>query len=327
MTNSVNIGAVKTDVFSEHASDGTLKPQKRQFSTPFGSGADDLEPAPNKYHLVWAETCPYAHMPVIARSLLGLDNIISIGRVSDVVTHKGRYFKYDENEIDPVLKIHALPEAYLKADPNYSLRATVPALIDVETGKTVNNDYMKLSIYFARDFKPWHKTGAPDIFPKELRTDILALNDWIFKNVNNAVYRCGFANTQKAYDKAHQDTFSAFDYLEERLSRSRYLFGNQLTVSDIHLYSTLCRFDVAYYTAFNVNKKRLTEYPNLWNYTKDLYQISAFGETTNLDATKAGYYSLIETYKVVPKGPDKSIFREPHDRDRFNPCKFEGKMR
>ncbi|EPH09784.1 glutathione S-transferase C-terminal domain-containing protein [Facklamia hominis] len=317
VSKKISIGQIKTNVFSEHNEDGKLTPQKNLFSTPFGNAEGDLKAAPNRYHLVWAETCPYASMPVIARDVLGLENIITVGRVSDVVTHLGRVFEFDDQQLDSVLGIHALPEAYLKADPDYSLRATVPALIDITTGKVVNNDYMRMANYFEVNFKPWHKTGAPDLYPEKIRGDIDRMNQWLFEHINSGVYKCGFANSQKAYESAYHNLFNAFDFLEDRLSRSRYLFGDHLTDADIHLYVTLSRFDLVYYTAFNVNKHRLTEYHNLWNYTKELYQMPGFGSNTPLDPTKAGYYSLIETYKIVPKGPDMSIFFESHDRDRF----------
>jgi putative glutathione S-transferase len=221
--------------------------------------------------------------------------------------------------VDPVLKIRYLPEIYEETDPDYTGRATVPAVVDLKTRKVVNNDYFRLTNDWETVWKPFHKKGAPDLYPENLRKDIDELNNIIFHEVNNGVYKAGFAKTQEEYEKAYDTLFARLDWLEERLSHSRYLFGNQLTDSDIRLYVTFARFDAAYYLVFRTNRNRLVDFPNLWNYAKDLYQTSGFGDTTDFDAIKRGYQlgsQATNPYQILAKGPDLSIWKEPHDRNR-----------
>ena len=156
--------------------------------------------------------------------------------------------------MDPVLGIHYISEAYLAANPDYTGRFTVPALVDIPSGKVVNNDYFNLTLYFETAWKPYHKEGAPDLYPEDLREEIDKLNDIIFREVNNGVYKAGFARKQKAYDRAYNMVFNRLDWLEERLANQRYLFGDRLTESDVRLYVTLVRFDCAYYPVFRLNK-------------------------------------------------------------------------
>jgi putative glutathione S-transferase len=219
-----------------------------------------------------------------------------------------------------VLGIRFLSEAYAKADPGYTGRATVPAVVDITTGKVVNNDYFKLTNYWETVWAPFHKQGAPDLYPQELRAEIDALNETLFHEVNNAVYKAGFAQSQSEYEKAYDVLFARLDHLEERLSTQRYLFGNRITDSDIRLYVTLARFDIAYHTVFKVNRNRLIDFPNLWNYAKDLYQTPGFGDTTDFDAIKRGYHLNHERnpYQILALGPDLSIWNERHDRLRFS---------
>jgi putative glutathione S-transferase len=202
----------------------------------------------------------------------------------------------------------------LNADPEYQGRFTVPSLVDIQTKQVVNNDYFNLTLYFETAWKPFHKEGAPDLYPENLRGEIDALNDIIFHEINNGVYKAGFARSQEAYNEAYNLVFNRLDWLEERLSKQRFLFGDQLTESDVRLYVTLARFDAAYYSVFRLNKKRLRDYPNLWRYARELYQIPAFGETTNFEAIKTHYHIDCQpsnTFGIVPKGPDMSVWNDP----------------
>lgn len=274
-------------VNKEVDSEGNFNRQKNQFETPFGEGEGKLPVEPGRYRLLWAPVCPWAHRSVIVRRLLGLEDVISLGT----------------------------------ADPDYTGRFTVPALVDIPSGKVVNNDYFNLTLYFETAWKPYHKAGAPDLYPEDLREEIDQLNDIVFREVNNGVYKAGFARKQKAYDRAYNMVFSRLDWLEERLANQRYLFGDRLTESDVRLYVTLVRFDCAYYPVFRLNKKLLRDYPNLWAYARDLYQTPGFGDTTNFAAIKKHYHidcCPSNEFAIVPNGPDESLWLTPHGREKLS---------
>jgi putative glutathione S-transferase len=307
---------------SEHeiSETGAFVRQGNRFTVPFGPGEGELPVEPGRYRLLWARICPWAHRQIIAFKLLGLDAVISIGTVNPVRTPRGWEFSLDPGGVDPVLGIRFLSEAYEKADPAYTGRATVPAVVDIQTGKVVNNDYFKLTNYWETVWAPFHKPDAPDLYPEALRQDIDALNETLFQEVNNGVYKAGFAETQAEYEKAYDLLFTRLDCLEERLSTSRYLFGDRITDSDIRLYVTLARFDIAYHTVFKVNRNRLIDFPNLWNYAKNLYQTPGFGDTTDFDVIKRGYHlgsHAHNPYQILAAGPDLSIWNEGHNRSRF----------
>ncbi|MCH4170795.1 MAG: glutathione S-transferase C-terminal domain-containing protein [Lactobacillus sp.] len=297
----------------EIQADGTFKRQGNHFKQKFGTGANELQPEYGRYRLIWGEICPWSHRAAIVRKLLGLEDAISIGKVYPIRGKEGWSFKLDIDEIDPVLEIHYLGEAYVAADPDYDGRATIPALVDTTTGKVVNNDYHTLTNQFEVAFKPFQKADAPDLYPENLREEIDALNVILFNEVNNAVYQAGFAQSQAAYEKAYDKLFKRLDWLEARLAHQRYLFGDQLTDSDVRLYVTLARFDAAYYPVFHTNRNRLIDFPNLWRYARDLYQQPAFRDTTNFDSIKKGYQAnrAGNPNHLVSKGPDTRIWDEP----------------
>lgn len=300
---------------------GAFVRQKNRFTTPFGNGEGELPVEAGRYRLLWAPVCPWAHRQIIAFKLLGLEDVISVGTANPVRTEKGWEFSLDEGGIDPVLGIRYLPEIYTQTDPEYAGRATVPTVVDLKTRKVVNNDYFKLTNYWETVWKPFHKADAPDLYPEDLRKDIDELNDIIFHEVNNGVYKAGFAITQEEYERAYDVLFARLDWLEERLSKQRYLFGDKITDSDIRLYVTLARFDVAYYLVFRTNRNRLIDFPNLWNYAKDLYQTPGFGDTTDFDAIKRGYQLGSHSqnpYQIVANGPDISIWNIPHKRESLS---------
>lgn len=302
---------------NEISDTGAFVRQKNRFDTPFGNKPGELPVEAGRYRLVWTPLCPWATRQIIAFKLLGLEGVISVGKVAPVRTDKGWEFSLDEGGVDPVLGIRYLPEIYAETDPTYTGRATVPTVVDVKQRKVVNNDYHHLTNYWETVWKPFHKKDAPDLYPENLRKDIDEMNDILFNEVNNGVYKTGFAVSQDEYEKNFDILYKRLDWLEERLSHSRYLFGDKITDSDIRLYVTLARFDVAYVFSHKTNWKRIRDYHNLWNYAKDLYTIPAFKEATDFDAIKRGYLTgdtKENPFGILPLGPDISVWNEPNDR-------------
>jgi putative glutathione S-transferase len=311
---------------------GEFLRQGNRFTTPFGGGEGQLPVAAGKYRLLWAPVCPWAHRSVIVRKVLGLEKAISLGTASPLRPKIDRIdweFSLDEGSHDPVLGVRYISEVYKNADPGYDRRPTVPVVVDIAGKKAVQNDYHQLTYYWEREWKPYHRPGAPDLFPEDLERDIRSLNDVIFRDINNGVYQAGFARTQGAYEEAYDRVFARLDELESRLDGRRYLHGNRLTDSDVRLYVTLARFDVAYYNAFHVNRNRLIDFPNLWAYARDLYQTYGFGDTTDFHAIKQHYHlsSHIDPKEakpeILPKGPDTSIWKLPHGREQRFPGRGE----
>ena len=303
---------------------GRFRRQKTRFVTAFGDGAKDLPVEKNRYRLLVSYACPWAHRQLIALKLLGLEDVISIGVVDPVrPTNTDRTdwaFTLDKDGRDPVLGIHYLSDIYLKTDPDYKGRFTVPAVVDLKTNRVVNNDFLNLLRYWETKWTKFHKKGAPDLYPKVYQEEIDKLNDVIFHDINNGVYKAGFASSQEAYEEAYDALFKRLDELEERLNHSRYLFGNKITDSDIRLYVTLARFDAAYYNGFRTNRNRLIDFPNLWGYARDLYQQPTFRETTHFDHIKKHYHlsAIDNPHHILPKGPDESVWLQEHDRASRN---------
>lgn len=309
---------------SEMNKDGSFNRQRSLFSTRFGSSAAELPVEENRYRLIWAAPCPWSHRAVIVRKILGLENVISLGKVDPirpVVPRIDWAFTLDDNAVDPVLGIKYLSEIYSKTNPTYSGRPTVPVVVDVKSQQVVNNDYFTLTNDLETAWLPFHKENAPDLYPAHLRNDIDQLNATIYADVNNGVYKCGFAQSQQAYEEAYDILFDRLDELEQRLSTQRFLFGNYITDADVRLYVTLARFDVAYNSVFKANKKRLVDYPNLWGYARDLYATPGFGDTTDFKAIKNHYYlsarlSANNGQKdvIIPKGPELSGWNSEPNR-------------
>jgi putative glutathione S-transferase len=283
---------------------------------PDGQGRWPLEPG--RYRLIWSRACPWAHRSRIVLGLLGLDrDAISIGTVDPIRDERGWRFTLDPGGRDPALGIEFLAETYRTTDPDYTGRVTVPALIDTRAGLVVSNDYPQLTLDFSTQWRPLHRPGAPDLYPEALRPEMDALMDEIFADVNNGVYRCGFATSQEAYESAYDRLFSRLDALGERLATRRYLMGDRITEADVRLFTTLVRFDAAYHGHFKCNRHKLTELPVLWAYARDLFQAPGFGETVDFDHIKRHYYGTHEAInptRIVPRGPDLSGWSQPHGR-------------
>lgn len=275
------------ETVSEIDKNGYFRRQPNHFTTPFGDGENDLKAEGNKrYRLVWAKLCHWSNRAAIVRELEGLEDQISVNMVEHAPHEKnlGWEYVYNENNIDPVLGDQFLSEAYYRADDDYQGRTTVPALIDTTTGKVVNNDYNWLTTYFEINFRPWHKKGAPELYPVELREEIDKMNLWLFDNINNAVYRSSFSRSNEGHFDGVNTFYAAMDRLEKRLETNRFLFGDYVTDSDIRLYVTLARLDIRYTAQLGETKHPLYTYKNLWGYAKELWEIPAFAHHTDFAA-------------------------------------------
>ncbi|MEM1399709.1 MAG: glutathione S-transferase family protein [Pseudomonadota bacterium] len=273
-----------------------------------------------RYHLYVSYACPWAHRTLIFRKLKGLENAISVSVVNPLMRENGWTFApYPGSSPDPINNADFAYQIYQAAKPDYTGRVTVPILWDKEKKTIVNNESSEIIRMFNSEFDAIATKDLPDMYPAPLREEIDAVNTDVYGNVNNGVYRCGFATTTEAYEEAFDSLFAALDRLEERLSKGRYLVGDRLTEADWRLVVTLWRFDPVYVGHFKCNRNRIFDYPNLWNYTKDLYQTPGVAETVNLDHIKTHYYASHETINptlIVPKGPNLD-YATPHDRDRF----------
>ncbi len=272
---------------------------------------------PGRYRLIAAKACPWANRSIIVRNLLGLEDVISLGMPGPTHDRRSWTFDLDPGGRDPVLGIERLQEAYFKRFPGYSRGITVPAVVEVATGRLVTNDFPWITHDLFHEWRDFHRPDAPDLWPAGLRDDMDAVMQHVFTEVNNGVYRCGFAGSQQAYDAAYDRLWAAMDWLEGRLARQRYLMGDRITEADVRLFTTLARFDAVYHGHFKCNRQKLTELPALWGYARDLFQTPGFGETIDFDQIKAHYYvvhSDINPSGIVPQGPDPAVWLTPHDR-------------
>jgi putative glutathione S-transferase len=285
--------------------------------SPGPSGEGGFKAEPGRYHLYVSLACPWAHRTMIMRKLKGLEVAISISVVNLLMGAEGWTFEPGPGVVaDNVNGARRLHEVYTRSDPAFTGRVTVPVLWDKEHDTIVSNESSEILRMLNSAFDD---VGARpgDYYPKALRGEIDALNADIYPNVNNGVYRAGFASTQEAYDEAVKDVFAALDRLEERLSARRYLTGNTITEADWRLFTTLVRFDPVYVGHFKCNIRRLCDYPSLWGYVKDLYQQPGIAETVDIDHIKAHYYASHRTINpkgVIPKGPFVD-YSTPHGRE------------
>jgi putative glutathione S-transferase len=275
---------------------------------------------PGRYRLVAARACPWANRAIIVRQLLGLEDVISMGLCGPVHDEDSWTFDLDPDGVDPVLGYKRLEEAYLARDPEYSRGITVPAMVDIPSGQVVTNDFPMITHDLFFEWREYHRPDAPDLWPEAVREEMEEVMERIFQEVNNGVYRCGFAGSQRAYDKAYDRLFAALDWLEDRLDRRRYLMGETITEADVRLFTTLARFDAVYHGHFKCNRTKLSEMPVLGAYARDLYQTPGFGDNTVFDQIKRHYYVVQEDHNpsgIVPKGPREVWWLEPHDRERL----------
>ncbi|MBD2532111.1 glutathione S-transferase family protein [Nostoc flagelliforme FACHB-838] len=282
-------------------------------------GSSGFKAKAGRYHLYVSLSCPWAHRTLIMRELKGLNDAISVSIVDPIMTDLGWMFTEAPAAIpDWVNHTQYLQDIYLKADPKYTGRVTVPVLWDKQTQTIINNESREIMRMFDVEFEEL-ATQKIDLYPRYLQQEIDRTIDAIYLPINAGVYRSGFAREQVAYENAVTELFESLDHWETVLSKQRYLCGVQLTEADICMFVTLYRFDSVYYGHFKCNLRRIIDYPNLWNYLLDLYQCPEFKATCNLDYTKRSYYMSmtdINPNQIVPKGPIID-FDQCHDRDRF----------
>jgi putative glutathione S-transferase len=287
--------------------DGAFVRPLYPFQGRITSGGSSGFPAQaGRYHLYVSLACPWAHRSVIVRGLLGLEEVVSLSVVDPVRDGRGWAFRDGSGHgPDPVNGFTLLREAYEATEPGYDGHISVPVLWDRETSQIVSNNFPDITIDLGTQFGQW-ADGSVELYPPQLRPEIDALNEVVYATVNDGVYRSGFAGTQEQYHEAVTRIFATLDDLEERLADRRYLLGEKITEADVRLWVTLARFDSVYYSHFKANIRRLSDYPNLWAYARDLYSIPAFRETTNFDHIKRHYYmthSHINPSRIVPDGP------------------------
>ena len=284
---------------------------------PTGKGGFPAEPG--RYHLYVSLACPWAHRTLIFRKLKKLEAAISLSVMAALLSRKGWEFGTEPGAtLDTVNGKSTLAEIYLLADPRYNGRASVPVLWDKKQRTIVSNESSEIIRMLNSAFDAFTDVHT-DYYPVELRAEIDRINEIVYPNVNNGVYRAGFATTQAAYEEAARALFATLDQLEQRLSRQRYLLGRRITEADWRLFTTLVRFDAVYYSHFKCNVRRITDYPNLWSYLRDLYQVPGVAETVSLDHIKRHYYGShrnLNPSGIVPIGP-LIDFTLAHDRGRF----------
>jgi putative glutathione S-transferase len=313
-------GEWHTDWYDTSKTGGRFERPATVFRNRIEADPDAKFPAiAGRYHLYVSLACPWAHRTLILRKLKGLESMIGLSIVDPFMGEDGWFFSDGPGCIpDTVNGFRFLHELYTKAVPDYTGRVTVPVLWDKRRQTIVNNESAEIVRIFNSAFDGVG-AKAGDYYPEALRADIDATNALVYDRVNNGVYKAGFATRQSAYEEAARDLFETLDQLEARLDRQRYLAGEVITEADWRLLTTLLRFDSVYYSHFKCNARQLREYPNLWNYCRELYQVPGVADTLNLDHVKQHYYRshpTINPSRIVPIGPAID-FAAPHDRDRL----------
>ncbi|WP_151475736.1 glutathione S-transferase family protein [Streptomyces albicerus] len=283
-------------------------------------GRDGWPVESGRYRLVVSRACPWASRAVISRRLLGLEDALSMAIADPIQDDRSWRFRLDPGGRDPVLGIRYLGEAYEAREPDPPGGVSVPAIVDVPTGRLVTNDYQQITLDLATEWTALHREGAPDLYPVPLRDEIDEVMAEVYEDVNNGVYRAGFATEQVEYTAACAGVFRRLELLSDRLAERRYLVGDTITEADIRLFTTLVRFDAVYHGHFKCNRWKLTENQVLWAYARDLYQTPGFGDTVDFDHIKRHYYQVHEGINptgIVPLGPDLSGWLTSHGREEL----------
>lgn len=300
----------------EQTADGDYDRQDDEFRDWVMDGSG-YPAAKGRYHLYVSWACPWAHRTIIVRKLKQLERVVGMTVVDPIRDDRGWAFRNGPGHTtDPINGFQFLSEAYIATNPHFQARVTVPVLWDSETGRIVSNSDDDIMRMLNQAFHRF--TESPiDLYPKNLRQEIDELNTFIDENVNNGVYRAGFATSQRAYEQAVKKLFDALDHMDKRLSIQRYLFGQRIVETDWRLFVTLIRFDAVYHGHFKCNIRRIVDYPNLFGYLKDLYQQEGIADTVNFDHITRHYYIThddINPTGIVPLGPDQD-FLAPHGRE------------
>lgn len=276
------------------------------------AASNPYQPAPGRYKLYVGLGCPWAHRTLVVRALKGLSDVISVSIVSPSPEEGGWVLNQEEEGC------RSLAQLYQLAEPGYTGRSTVPVLWDNQTKTIVNNESSEIIVILNEQFNEFALHPELDLYPEELREKIDDWNEKIYHSVNNGVYRCGFAQTQAAYNKACDELFATLDEIEAALETNRYLCGENVTLADVRLFTTLFRFDIVYYGLFKCNRKRIQDYKNLGAYLRDLYQLPGVADTCDLDSIKRDYYGNLFPLNpggIIPSGPDITNLLEPHNRE------------
>jgi glutathionyl-hydroquinone reductase len=311
--------SVKAQFPDEQTVDGSFERQEDAFHDWVTADGNSGYPAQaGRYHLYVSLACPWACRTVIVRKLKGLDEAIGMTVVDPIRDERG--WRFTASEPDPINGWAFLSEAYFASDSGYDSRVTVPILWDKEQRRIVSNNDDDIMRMFGKEFDAFARDPQLNLYPRELRAEIDQLNGRLYETFNNGVYRAGFATTQAAYERAAYGVFETLDAMEERLANRRYLFGPQPLESDWRFFVTLVRFDPVYYGHFKCNLRRIADYPNLYGYLRDLYQIDGIAETVNIDHIKRHYYVThddINPTRIVPIGPLQDL-NAPHGRERLS---------
>ncbi|MGO2111543.1 MAG: glutathione S-transferase family protein [Pseudoclavibacter sp.] len=328
------------DAQAEHSTPGTYSAKGKEFTrdtryindriTRGGRAAEnpEIETWPvesGRYRLVVARACPWAHRAIIVRRLLGLEDAISMAVCGPVHDERSWTFDKAPGGIDPVLGYERLQQAYFARDPEYPRGITVPAIVEESTRAVVTNDFAWITLDFSTEWTEFHRKGAPNLYPEALQSDMDDVMRFVYTEINNGVYRCGFAGSQEAYETAYTRLFTALDKISERLETRRYLMGDAITEADVRLFTTLVRFDPVYHGHFKCNRQKLSEMPVLWAYARDLFQTPGFGDTVDFVDIKRHYYEVhrdLNPLGIVPLGPDLETWLAPHGRESLGGSPF-----
>ena len=292
--------------FPRESSNGSFKRQKSIFRSIIDEESQ-YKPEKGRYHLYLSYACPWAHRTLIVRELKELDAVVSVSFVNPIRDDKGWCFESENNQyIDPLNGFSYLMEAYNIMDSKYDMRVTVPVLWDKQTKQIVNNESSDIIIMLNNDFNQYTNSKL-DLYPEGMRIEIDEINQYIYTNINNGVYKCGFAANQEVYEGEVANLFNALDKIELRLAGRTYLVGDRLSLADIRLFVTLIRFDAVYFNHFKTNRQHIYEYTNLWNFVKLLYNNDQIKPTVKFDEIKDHYFKThpsINPSGIVPVGPN-----------------------
>ncbi len=286
-----------------------------QFRNSIGGSENNIyQPSTGRYRLYVGLGCPWAHRTLVVRVLKGLEDAVEVSIVYPS-SNEGIWVLNNPSE-----NCRTVPELYQVAQPGYQGRCTVPVLWDKQTNTIVNNESAEIIIILNSQLNQFANNSQVNLYPEELKEEIEQWNEKIYHAVNNGVYRCGFAQTQEAYNKCCDELFTVLDQIDRALQNKRYLCGEKLTLADVRLFTTLFRFDVVYYGLFKCNRRRIVDYANLGAYLRDLYQLPGIAETCDLESVKHDYYGNLFPLNpggIIPSGPDISNLLEPHFREKL----------